>query len=136
MVLNNTLQCLHKGLRHEIIDWHPTFPLPEPLANATSLLLDQSIPPSMSPSASALPPLIDLSIGKMTPTPPKFEDTSAIEGLLFEYNWVVQPEVPDMSSKIVDPGDPGNLVPQYDSSNDMDVEVKVEASSEDVDMAT
>ncbi|KAG1795855.1 uncharacterized protein BJ212DRAFT_1489596 [Suillus subaureus] len=62
-------------------------------ANATSLLLDQSVPPTMSPSASALPPLIDLSIGEMTPAPPKFEDASAIEGLLFEYNQVVQPEL-------------------------------------------
>ncbi|KAG1803428.1 uncharacterized protein BJ212DRAFT_1487031 [Suillus subaureus] len=132
----DTLQCLHEGLRCEIIDQHPTFPLPEPPANATSLLLDQSIPPTMSPSASALPPLIDLLIGEMIPTPPKFEDASAIEGLLFEYNWVVQPEVPDTSGEIVDPGDPGNLVPEYDSSNDMDVEVKVEASSEEVDMAT
>ncbi|KAG1803283.1 uncharacterized protein BJ212DRAFT_1487073 [Suillus subaureus] len=132
----DTLQCLHEGLRHKIINQHPTFPLPEPLANATSLLLDQSVPMSMSPSTSALPPLIDLSIGEMMPTPSKFEDASAIEGLLFEYNQVVQPEVPDMSGKIVDPGDPGNLVPEYDSSNDMDVEVKVEASSEEVDMAT
>ncbi|KAG1814429.1 uncharacterized protein BJ212DRAFT_1482160 [Suillus subaureus] len=132
----DTLQCLHEGLRCKIIDWHPASPLPEPPANATSLLLDQSIPPTMSPSTSALPPLIDLSIGEMTPTPPKFEDASTIEGLLFEYNRVVQPEVPDTSSKIVDLGDLGNLVPEYDSSNDMDVEVKVEASSEEVDMAT
>ncbi|KAG1818210.1 uncharacterized protein BJ212DRAFT_1480031 [Suillus subaureus] len=132
----DTLQCLHEGLRHEIIDQHPTFPLPEPPANATSLLLDQSIPLSMSPSASALPPPIDLLIGEMTPATPKFEDASAIEGLLFECNQVVQPELPDTSSKIVDPGDPGNLVPEYDSSNDMDVEVNVEVSSEEVDMAT
>ncbi|KAG1823831.1 uncharacterized protein BJ212DRAFT_1296369 [Suillus subaureus] len=132
----DTLQCLHEGLRHEIVDQHPTFPLPEPLANATSLLLDQSIPLSMSPSTSALLPLIDLSIGEMMPAPPKFEDASAIEGLLFEYNQVVQPELPDTSSENVDPGDPGNLVPEYDSSNDMDVEVKVEVSSEEVDMAT
>ncbi|KAG1808417.1 uncharacterized protein BJ212DRAFT_1485055 [Suillus subaureus] len=132
----DTLQCLHEGLRCKIVDWHPAFPLPKPPANATSLLLDQSVPPSMSPSTSALPPLIDLLIGEMTPTPPKFEDASAIEGLLFEYNQVVQPELPDMSSENVDPGDPGNLVPEYDSSNDMDVEVKVEASSEEVDMAT
>ncbi|KAG1800139.1 uncharacterized protein BJ212DRAFT_1498254 [Suillus subaureus] len=72
---------------------------------------------------------------EMTPTPPKFENASAIKGLLFEYNWVVQPEVPDMSGEIVDPGDLGNLVPEYDSSEDMDVEVKVEVSSEEVDMA-
>ncbi|KAG1801082.1 uncharacterized protein BJ212DRAFT_1487834 [Suillus subaureus] len=109
----DTLQCLHEGLRHKIIDQHPAFPLPKPPANATSLLLDQSIPPSMSPSTSALPPLIDLLIGEMMPAPLKFEDASAIEGLLFEYNQVVQPEVPDMSSEIVDLGDPGNLVPEY-----------------------
>ncbi|KAG1821859.1 uncharacterized protein BJ212DRAFT_1547435 [Suillus subaureus] len=132
----DTLQCLHEGLRREIIDRHPAFPLLEPPANATSLLLDQSAPPTMSPSASALPPLIDLSIGEMMPAPLKFENASAIEGLLFEYNWVVQPEVPDTSGENVDPCDPGNLVPEYDSSNDMDVEVKVEASFEEVDMAT
>ncbi|KAG1817571.1 uncharacterized protein BJ212DRAFT_1480140 [Suillus subaureus] len=132
----DTLQCLHEDLRHEIINWHSAFPILKSLANATSLLLDQSVPPSMSPSASALPPLINLSIGEMMPTPLKFKDASAIEGLLFEYNQVVQPEVPDMYSEIVDLGDPGNLVPEYGSSDDMDVEVKVEASSEEVDRAT
>ncbi|KAG2141234.1 hypothetical protein DEU56DRAFT_911338 [Suillus clintonianus] len=109
-----------------------------PRANATSLLLDQSVPPTISPPESALPPLIDLLMAGMAPTTatPTFPDASAIEGLLFEYNQVVHPEDPDVSGKIVDPGDPGNLVPEYDSSDDMDVEVdvKVEASSEEVDM--
>ncbi|KAG1807621.1 uncharacterized protein BJ212DRAFT_1485473 [Suillus subaureus] len=119
----NTLQCLNEGLRHEIINWHPSFPIPDPPANATSLCLI-----SLSPLAG------------MAPTPLKFKDASAIEGLLFEYNQVVHPEDPDMSSEIVDLGDLSNLVPEYNSSNDMDVEVdvevKVEASSEEVDMAT
>ncbi|KAG1722383.1 hypothetical protein EDB19DRAFT_1916690 [Suillus lakei] len=33
-----------------------------------------------------------------------------------------------MSGENVDLGDPGNLVPEYDSADDMDVEVKVEVS--------
>ncbi|KAG1807798.1 uncharacterized protein BJ212DRAFT_1485379 [Suillus subaureus] len=136
----DTLQCIHEGLRREIINQYPSFPIPDPPANATSLLLDQSIPTSMSPPKSALPPLIDLSVAGIVPTPLKFENTSAIEGLLFEYNQVVHPEDPDMSGEIMDPGDPSNLVPGYNSSDNMDVEVdvevKVEASSEEVDMAT
>ncbi|KAG1822057.1 uncharacterized protein BJ212DRAFT_1477887 [Suillus subaureus] len=95
---------------------------------------------SMSPPESALPPLTDLLVAGMVCTPPKFKDASAIDGLLFEYNQVVHPEDPDMSGEIVDPGDLSNLVPEYDSSDDtdveVDVEVKVEASSEEVDMAT
>ncbi|KAG0691506.1 hypothetical protein DFH29DRAFT_1010900 [Suillus ampliporus] len=73
---------------------------------------------------------------RMSPTPTKFEDASAIEGLLFESNEVVDPEGPHTSGKNVDPGDPGNLVPEYDSDDDMDVEVKVEVKVEDTDMAT
>ncbi|KAG0699336.1 hypothetical protein DFH29DRAFT_1002113 [Suillus ampliporus] len=86
-----------------------TFP-----ANATSLLLDQSVPMSSSPPESTLPPLIDLSTTEMTPTPPKFEDASSIEGLLFESNEVVDPEGPHTPGENVDPGDLGNLVPEYD----------------------
>ncbi|KAG2109771.1 hypothetical protein BD769DRAFT_1392395 [Suillus cothurnatus] len=98
--------------------------------NAT-LLLDQSIPTAMSPPASALPALIDLSMTGMEPTPPTFQDASSIEGLIFEPT-EGQPEEPQTSGNMVDPGDPGNLVPEY-NSDDMDVEVKVE---EDVDIAT
>ncbi|KAG1721333.1 hypothetical protein EDB19DRAFT_1835544 [Suillus lakei] len=75
-------------------------------------------------------PLIDFSMEGMAPTPLKVEDASAIEGLLFEYN-EVQPKGPHMSGETVDPGDLGNLVPEY-NSDDMDVEVKVEED----DMAT
>src|SRR6267154_944217 len=82
----DTLQCLHEGLRRKTIDRHPSFPIPGLPANATSLLLHQSIPPSMSSPESPLPPLIDLSMERMAPTPQKFQDASAIEGLLFEYN--------------------------------------------------
>jgi len=126
----DTLQCLHESLRHEIIDRHPSFPLPDLPSNAT-LLLDQSIPTAMSPPASALPALIDLSMTGMEPTPPTFQDASSIEGLIFEPT-EGQPEDPQTSGNMVDPGDPGNLVPEY-NSDDMDVEVKVE---EDVDIAT
>ncbi|KAG0693612.1 hypothetical protein DFH29DRAFT_1007146 [Suillus ampliporus] len=131
----DTLQRLHEGLRREIVDRHPSFPLPDLPANAT-LLFDQSVPVSMSPPESALPPLIDLSMAGMSPTPPKFEDASAIEGLLFESNEVVDPEGPHTSGENVDPGDPGNLFPEYDSDDDMDVEVKLEVKLEDTDMAT
>ncbi|KAG2030631.1 hypothetical protein BDR03DRAFT_1016929 [Suillus americanus] len=136
----DTLQRLHKGLRHKITDRHPSFPLPDTPANAASLLLDQSSPRTMSPPESALPPLIDLSMETLAPTiiTPTFPDASAIEGLLFDYDQVVHPEDQDASGDIVDPGDPNNLVPEYDSSNNMDVEmeVKVDESSEEVDMAT
>ncbi|KAG1719962.1 hypothetical protein EDB19DRAFT_1918363 [Suillus lakei] len=131
----DTLQCLHESLQRKIVDQHPSFPLPDPPAKATSMLLNQPIPMSMSPPESTLPPLIHLLMAEMAPTPPKFEDASAIEGLLFEYSQVQQEDTPT-SSKNVDPGDPGNLVPEYDSFDDMDVEVQVEASGEEVDMAT
>ncbi|KAG2029390.1 hypothetical protein BDR03DRAFT_1018461 [Suillus americanus] len=90
----DTLQCLHEGLRREIIDRHPSFPLPDTPANAASLLLDQSGPRTMSPPESALPPLIDLSMETLAPTTatPTFPDASAIEGLLFDYDQVVHPE--------------------------------------------
>ncbi|KAG1726352.1 uncharacterized protein EDB91DRAFT_1254371 [Suillus paluster] len=136
----DTLQRLHEGLRHEIMHRHPSFPLPDPPANASSLLLDQSGPPTMSPAKSALPLLIDLTMEGIAPTTATatFPDASAIDGLLFDYNQVAHPEDPDASGEIVNPGDPSNLVPEYDSSDDMDVEVevKVEESSEEVDMAT
>ncbi|KAG2039590.1 hypothetical protein BDR03DRAFT_1008913 [Suillus americanus] len=87
-----------------------------------------------------LPPLIDLSMETLAPTTATatFPDASAIEGLLFDYDQVVHPEDRDASGEVVDPGDPSNLVPEYDSSNNMDVEmeVKVDESSEEVDMAT
>ncbi|KAG2029241.1 hypothetical protein BDR03DRAFT_1018683 [Suillus americanus] len=106
----DTLQRLHEGLRHEIIERHPSFPLPDTHANAASLLLDQSSPRTMSPPESALPPLIDLSMA-LAPTTitPTFPDASAIEGLLFDYDQVVHPEDRDVSGNIVDPGDPSNL---------------------------
>ncbi|KAG2141460.1 hypothetical protein BD769DRAFT_1662362 [Suillus cothurnatus] len=126
----DTLQCLHESLRCEIIDWYPSFPLLDLSINAT-LLLDQSIPAAMSPLASALPVLIDLSMTGMEPTPPTFEDASSIEGLMFEPTQG-QPEDPQTSGNMVDWGDPGNLVPEY-NSDDMNVEVKVE---EDIDIAT
>ncbi|KAG2031184.1 hypothetical protein BDR03DRAFT_1016369 [Suillus americanus] len=90
----DTLQRLHEGLRHEIIDRHPSFPLPDTPANAASLLLDQSGPRTMSPPESALPPLIDLSMETLAPTTATltFPDASAIEGLLFDYDQVVHPE--------------------------------------------
>jgi hypothetical protein len=88
----------------------------------------------MSPSESALPPLIDLSMAGMEPTSLTFEDTSVIQGLMFEPSQF-QPEGPQTSSEIVDPGDPGNLVPEY-NPDDMDVEVNVKASGKHVDIST
>ncbi|KAG2366508.1 hypothetical protein BDR07DRAFT_1479973 [Suillus spraguei] len=65
----------------------------------------------------------------MEPPSLKVQDASAIEGLIFEPSQI-QPEGPQTSDKIVDPDDPGNLVPEY-NSDDMDVEVKVEPSVPD-----
>lgn len=136
----DTLERLHEGLRREIMDRHPSFPLPDLPANASSLLLNQSGPPTMSTAQSELPPLIDLIMDDIPPTTttPTLPDASAIDGLLFDYNQTVHPQDPDAPGEIVEPGDPGNLVPEYDSSDDMDVEVevKVEESSEEVHMAT
>jgi hypothetical protein len=58
----DTLQHLHEGLRCQIVNRHPAFPLPDLPADGTTLFLDQSVPPSMSPPESALPDLIDLSM--------------------------------------------------------------------------
>ncbi|KAG1738806.1 hypothetical protein EDD22DRAFT_959441 [Suillus occidentalis] len=65
----DTLLCLHESLWCQMVDWHPSFPLPDSPANAT-FLLDQSVPPPyMSPLPSALPNLINLDMGVMEPTP-------------------------------------------------------------------
>ena len=119
----DTLQCLHEGLRRETIDRHPSFPIPGLPANATSLLLHQSIPPSMSSPESPLPPLIDLSMERMAPTPPKFQDASAIEGLLFEYNQVIHPDDSDVSGQIVDPGAANLYRNEHDVLGDLFVKV-------------
>ncbi|KAG2356162.1 hypothetical protein BDR07DRAFT_1464188 [Suillus spraguei] len=66
----------------------------------------------------------------MEPPSPKVQPASIIEGLIFELSQI-QPEDPQTSGKLVDPDDPGNLVPEYDS-DDMDVEVKVEPSADEV----
>ncbi|KAG1717464.1 hypothetical protein EDD22DRAFT_992240 [Suillus occidentalis] len=120
----DTLQRLHESLRRQVVDRHPSFPLPDSPANAT-MLLDQSVPPpSMSPLPSALPNLINLDMGVMEPTPLKVEDASDMVGLVFEPSQV-QPE-----------DDPGNLLPEYNSvSEEMDVEVKAGTSGEEVEMA-
>jgi hypothetical protein len=97
----DTLQCLHESLRCQIVDRHPAFPLLDLPADATSLLLDQSVPLSMSPPESVLPDLIDLSMPDIEITSPQVEDAALIEGLMFEPSQG-RPEGPD---------DPGNLVP-------------------------
>ncbi|KAG1828046.1 hypothetical protein F4604DRAFT_1696538 [Suillus subluteus] len=131
----DTLQCLHESLQHKVINQHPSFPLPDSPAPAT-FLLDQSITPSMSPLPSALPNLINLDMGVMEPSSLKVEDASDMVGLIFGPS-PVQPDGPQLSSKIEDPDDPGNLVPEYNSvSEEMDVEVKDETSGGEVDMAT
>ncbi|KAG1871635.1 hypothetical protein F4604DRAFT_1926003 [Suillus subluteus] len=131
----DTLQRLHESLRRKVVDRHPSFPLPDSPAPAT-FLLNQSITPSMSPLPSALPNLINLDMGVMEPSSLKVEDASDMVGLIFEPS-PVQPDGPQPSSKIEDPDDPGNLVPEYNSvSEEMDVEVKDETSGGEVDMAT
>ncbi|KAG1738660.1 uncharacterized protein EDB91DRAFT_1082692 [Suillus paluster] len=131
----DTLSRLHESLQRETMERHPSFPLPTTLAIATSLLLDQSVTGTTSPSQSALPPLIDLSIAVMEPTPSKIEDPSAIEGPSFEPSQV-QPApdpspTPPTAGAILVPDDPRNLVPEYDSGDEMDVEVKVEVEGGD-----
>ncbi|KAG1768731.1 hypothetical protein EDD22DRAFT_871821 [Suillus occidentalis] len=132
----DTLQCLHESLQHQVVNRHPSFPLPDSPANAT-FLLDQSVPPpSMSPLPSTLPNLINLDMGVMEPTSLKVEDTSDMVGLMFEPSQV-QPEDLQSSGEIVIPDDPGNLFPEYNSvSEEMDVEVKTGSSGEEVEMAT
>ncbi|KAG1736826.1 hypothetical protein EDD22DRAFT_959710 [Suillus occidentalis] len=101
----DTLQCLHESLRRQVVNRHPSFPLPDSPANAT-MLLDQSVPPpSMSPLPSALPNLINLDMGVMEPTPLKVEDASDMVGLVFEPSQV-QPEGPQLSGEIVILDDP------------------------------
>ncbi|KAG2134395.1 uncharacterized protein EDB93DRAFT_1107312 [Suillus bovinus] len=131
----DTLKCLHEVLRREIILRHPTFPLPDAQGDATSFLLHQPVPLAMSTPTSALPPLIDLSMEGMEPNPPNLQDESAIDGLIFELNQI-HPEVSQTPGEIVKPDDPGNLFPEYDSIEEMDVQVKGEPSGEDVDMTT
>ncbi|KAG2352550.1 hypothetical protein BDR07DRAFT_1498099 [Suillus spraguei] len=123
----DTLQRLHEGLQCKVIDRHPSFPLPNSPVNAT-FLLDQSVPLSISPLPSALAPSLtwiwqgwNLHLRKSRMHLP----------LRVSY---LSPG-PQTSGKIVDPDDPGNLVPEY-NSDDMDVEVKVEPSGEEVEMAT
>ncbi|KAG1727973.1 uncharacterized protein EDB91DRAFT_1086272 [Suillus paluster] len=130
----DTLSRLHESLRRQTMEPHPSFPLPTTPAIATSLLLDQSVAGTTSPSQSALPPLIDISIA-VEPTPSKIEDRSAIEGLSFELSQV-QPTLdpsptPSTAGAILVPDDPHNLVPEYDSGDEMDVEVKVEVEGGD-----
>ncbi|KAG1802802.1 uncharacterized protein HD556DRAFT_1304068 [Suillus plorans] len=52
------------------------------------------------------------------------------EGVMFEPSQV-EPDGPQMSGDIVDPDDPGNLVPEYNSVDEMDIEVKGEGSGEE-----
>ncbi|KAG1884629.1 hypothetical protein F4604DRAFT_1676745 [Suillus subluteus] len=119
----------------DVVDRHPSFPLLDSPAPAT-FLLNQSITPSMSPLPSALPNLINLDMGVTEPSSLKVEDASDMVGLIFEPS-PVQPEGPQSSGKIVDPDDPGNLLPEYNSvSEEMDVEVKDETSGGEVNMAT
>ncbi|KAG1719202.1 uncharacterized protein EDB91DRAFT_1089472 [Suillus paluster] len=110
--------------------WNPIphFPFPPLQAIATSLLLDQSVTGTTSPSQSALPPLIDISIA-VEPTPSKIEDPSAIEGLSFELSQV-QPArdpspTPPTAGAILVPDDPCNLVLEYNSGDEMDVENEI-----------
>ncbi|KAG2336535.1 hypothetical protein BDR05DRAFT_953294 [Suillus weaverae] len=129
----DTLQCLHEGLRQETIDQHASIPLPDPPANATSLLLDQAMPEAMSPPKSALPSLAHLPMAGVEPTPLKIDTPYVIEDLMFELSQVQPPPDPLptplgplISREIIQVDDSGNLFLEYNSDNDMDVEVKVE----------
>ncbi|KAG2346998.1 hypothetical protein BDR05DRAFT_945408 [Suillus weaverae] len=139
----DTLQCLHEGFRQEIIDQHPSFPLLDPPANATSLLLDQVMPEAMSPPESALPSLAHLPMAGVEPTPPKIDTPYAIEDPMFELSQVQPPldpfptpPGPPISREIIQADDAGNLFPEYNSNNEMDVEVKVEEVEVEVSFET
>src|SRR6267154_2235132 len=67
--------------------------------------------------------LIDLSMERMAPTPLKFQDASAIEGLLFEYNQVVHPDDSDASGQIMDPGAASLYRNEHDILEDLFVKV-------------
>ncbi|KAG1724293.1 uncharacterized protein EDB91DRAFT_1087521 [Suillus paluster] len=71
----------------------------------------------------------------MEPTPSKIEDPSVIEGLIFEPSQVqLAPDpspTPPTARDIVVLDDPCNLFLEYDSADDMDVEVKVEVEGGD-----
>ncbi|KAG1826501.1 hypothetical protein EV424DRAFT_1537407 [Suillus variegatus] len=72
----------------------------------------------------------------MEPTPLTVEDKSAMVGLMVEPTQV-QPEGPQSSGKTVVLDEPGNLLPEYNSSDEeMDVGVEVERPGEEVEMAT
>ncbi|KAG1727576.1 uncharacterized protein EDB91DRAFT_1253838 [Suillus paluster] len=133
--LIDTLTRLHESLQCGTMEHHPSFPLPITPAIATSLLLDQSVTGTTSPSKSALPPLIDLSMAGMEPTPSTIEDPSAIKGLIFELSQVqlaLDPSpTPPTAGDIVVLDDPCNLFLEYNSADDMDVEVKVEVEGGD-----
>ncbi|KAG2127314.1 uncharacterized protein EDB93DRAFT_1257067 [Suillus bovinus] len=78
---------------------------------------------------------INLSLRDGAQPPPNLQDESAINRLIFELNQI-HPEVSQTPGEIVKPDDLGNLFPEYDSVEEMDVQVKGEPSGEDVDMTT
>jgi hypothetical protein len=72
----------------------------------------------------------------MESTPLTVEDESAMVCVMLEPSQV-HPEGPQSSGEIVVPDKPANLLPEYNSADEeMDVEVKVEPSGEEVEMAT
>ncbi|KAG1818580.1 uncharacterized protein BJ212DRAFT_1479586 [Suillus subaureus] len=89
----DTLQCLHEGLRHKSSTGtpHSHFLNLQPMQHPCCLI-NPSPQPCHHPHLHSPLSLIS-QFGEMMPAPPKFEDASATEGLLFEYNWVVQPEL-------------------------------------------
>ena len=119
----NTLQHLHESLQREIVDRHPSFPLPDTPANATSLLLDQAVPEPTSPLPSALPPLIDLSMADIEPSQVQLPPDP-----------LPTPEDAQMTWEIIPPNDLLNLVLDYNSVDSMDVEVEVGVKLEDAEV--
>ncbi|KAG1717627.1 uncharacterized protein EDB91DRAFT_1259477 [Suillus paluster] len=92
---------------------------------------------SIRNSAERIKALEDLVAeqGSLEPTPSKIEDHSAIKGLSFEPSQV-QPALdpsptPSTARAILVPDDPRNLVLEYNSGDEMDVEVKVEVEGGD-----
>ncbi|KAG2059847.1 hypothetical protein BDR06DRAFT_967420 [Suillus hirtellus] len=111
----DTLQCLHESLRRTVVDRHPSFSLPDMLADGIMLLGQGG--PMVEP----------------TQVQPEGPQSSGDIDLPDEPG-NLQPEFP---GDIVVLNEPGNLLPEYDSSEEeMDVEGKVDLPGEEVDMAT
>ncbi|KAG1732820.1 hypothetical protein EDB19DRAFT_1911836 [Suillus lakei] len=137
----DTLQRLNESLQRQMVDRHPSFPLPDLLSNAGSFLLDQAITEPQSSSQLVPLPLINLSTSGIKPMPLPFNESPPINGLIFEPSPAPIPLDPLFEpSPAPLPLDPPvltpnagqssfNLLPEYNSDNEMDAEVSLTIDS-------